>query len=260
MFLEKCQVLSNELVSESRYLLIAKYKSLNNPLPGQFYMVQTNQKYGFLKRPLSIHYCEDNKIYFYYEVKGKGTSSLKEVVKNDLIEIQGPIGTGFNLNIDNKNVLIIGGGMGIAPFKYLIKQIKNNNKVSCIFAGRNKEALNIVNGFDLESTKSYLVSDDGSIGERKNGVEKLQELLINNKYDLIYCCGPQIMMEKIAEVAIKNKIDCEISLEARMACGTKACMGCSIKTLNGMKKVCGDGPVFNAKEIIDFNVAKDKQC
>ncbi len=257
MYLEKCRVISNQLISDSKYLLTVETKELNKPLPGQFYMVQTNNQYGFLKRPISLYCFENNQLQFYYEVKGRGTSSLSTLKENDVIEIQGPIGTGFSTNLKNKNILAIGGGMGIAPFKQLLKQIKKDNNVEFIAAGKNKEALTITNSFDLTNIKNYLVTDDGTLGQKMNGVEKLNELLKTNKYDLIYCCGPQTMMEKIAEVAIKNNIECEISLESRMACGTKACVGCSIKTINGMKKVCGDGPVFNAKEIIQFNVTKE---
>jgi dihydroorotate dehydrogenase electron transfer subunit len=203
-----------------------------------------------LRRPISIHNIdrENGILEFYYEVVGKGTKELSSLKVGDMINIQGPLGNGFSTDIKNKKIAIIGGGMGIAPLKELIKQLNKENEVIFIAGGRDKHALEILENINFKNT--IIVSDDGSIGEKKNTVEKLKEILKTEKIDMISTCGPHIMMEKVAEVAHENNIYCEVSLEERMGCGTGACMGCSIETTKGMKKVCKDGPVFDSKEVI----------
>ena len=92
-----------------------------------------------------------------------------------------------------------------------------------------------------------ITSDDGSIGTKGRVDTKLKEVLKNEKFDLVYTCGPEKMMEAVGRISEENDVECQVSLEARMACGVKACVGCSIKTKAGMKKVCHDGPVLTQK-------------
>ncbi|MGL4945466.1 MAG: dihydroorotate dehydrogenase electron transfer subunit, partial [Fusobacteriaceae bacterium] len=101
---------------------------------------------------------------------------------------------------------------------------------------------------------------DGSTGEKGNVIEKMREVINNNQVDRVYSCGPHRMMELVGEIANKKNIWCEISLEERMACGVKACVGCSIKTLDGMKKVCHEGPVFDSKIIVETMPIQAEPC
>ena len=100
--------------------------------------------------------------------------------------------------------------------------------------------------------KTLTSTDDGSMGYRGTVVDILREYLKENKVDIIYTCGPHVMMVAVARVAKEFGVRCQVSLEERMACGVKACMGCSIPTTKGMQKVCYDGPVFEAEEVIDI--------
>lgn len=150
--------------------------------------------------------------------------------------------------------------MGIAPTKLLIDELKKQNEVIFIAGGREKEALNILENLNLEGIKTYITTDDGSLGEKGNVISVLSRVLSDEKIDMVQTCGPHKMMEAVAEVALKENVFCEVSLEERMACGVKACVGCSIKTLDGMKKVCHDGPVFDSKIILDIDPKENIGC
>ncbi|TDT67403.1 dihydroorotate dehydrogenase electron transfer subunit [Hypnocyclicus thermotrophus] len=250
-FLEDVKIIENICLGSRYYLLKVKSEKIIKEIKaGQFCMIKPLDNALILRRPISIHNIdkENGVLEFYYETVGKGTKELSTLKAGDIINIQGPLGEGFSINIKDKKIAIIGGGMGIAPLKELIKQVNKENKVVFIAGGRDKYAFEILKNINFKNT--IVVSDDGSIGEKKNTVEKLKEILEKENINMIFTCGPHIMMEKVAEVAHKNNIYCEVSLEERMGCGTGACMGCSIETTKGMKKVCKDGPVFNSKEVI----------
>ena len=148
----------------------------------------------------------------------------------------------------------------MAPIKFLIKKLEKKNKVTFIGGGRDQTAIKITDKFDFDNVEKIIMTDDGSNGKKGNTVEALEEVLGKKKIDIIYTCGPHGMMEAVAKVAQKNNIRCQISLEERMACGIKACVGCSILTKNGMKKVCYDGPVFESTDIVDVNVKNVVGC
>lgn len=254
MFLEDCMVLENIKISDSYYLLKLKSeKSIALAKPGQFYMLQCKNKSTLLRRPISLHYISKNKniIEFYYEVKGEGTKDFKNIKSGEIINLQGPLGNGFDIQVEKKNIVVIGGGMGMAPMKFLIDILSKKNNVTFISGGRNKNSIKILENFNLETIKTIITTDDGSLGIKGNVTVPLLSLLKEMKVDKIYACGPSIMMKHIMNIADSKNISCEVSLEERMACGVGACVGCSILTKNGMKKVCKDGPVFNSKIIIN---------
>lgn len=254
MFLQDCIVRENICVKAHYYRMVVEVpEELMVSEAGQFFMLQSIKDPYALRRPISIHQVnrEEKTIEFYYEVKGKGSKSLATFRNGEGISIQGPLGKGFN-PVEGKKILIIGGGMGIAPMKYLLDVLKEKNETTFLVGGRNKEALEILDEFSFEKLRAYITTDDGSIGMKGNVVMKLRNLLENINFDKIYVCGPHAMMIAVAEIALERGIDCEISLENRMACGVKACVGCSILTKEGMKKVCYDGPVFDAKMIVEY--------
>lgn len=264
MFLENCLIIENKLISD-RYFLIkikANEEMVKNCNAGQFFMLQCKNEIFFLRRPISLHYADkkDNILEFYYEVKGNGTLDIASLRQGETINIQGPLGNGFDTDVKDKNIVIIGGGMGIAPMKLLVEKLNSHNKIFFVAGGRNGEVLEILSNFDLDNLTLYLTTDDGSVGEKGNVVDSLKNILVDNKIDLIMTCGPQKMMEAVAKVAFDNNIKCLISLEARMACGIKACVGCSIKTKQGMKKVCYDGPVFDARDIVEYTPDENIGC
>ena len=254
MFLEDCIISDNIRICDDKYLLRLKSKeSYKHSKAGQFFMLKSNT---FLRRPISLHYIDNDILEFYYQVKGKGTEYLSKLKKDDILNIQGPLGNGFPIDdVKNKKILITAGGMGIAPMKLLIEKLFNNdsnNSIAMIMGGANESALKIIKRFDTSNIDLYITTDDGSVGDKCNAVDKTKELLKEKKFDIIYTCGPAVMMSALIKIANEKDIICYASLEERMACGVNACLGCCIELKddkNGyvLKKVCYDGPVFDAK-------------
>lgn len=253
-FLEDSVIIENKQISSRYWLMTVKSpKIAEEAKAGQFCMLKPLNEIMILRRPISIHSIdkENGTMEYYYEVVGNGTKEFSELPVGASINVQGPLGRGFTTDIKDKNVAVIGGGCGIAPLKQLIKEIDDNNNVTFIAGGRDCGILNILDNFIYKNDVAVKkATDDGSEGIKGNTVDVLKEMIKADKIDMIYTCGPHIMMEKVAEVAHENDIDCEVSLEERMACGTAACMGCSIPTTKGMQKVCKDGPVFDSREVI----------
>lgn len=252
MFLEDCIIIDNIQISDDKYLLRVKSKeSYKHSKAGQFFMLKSST---FLRRPISLHYIDNDVLEFYYQVKGEGTQYLSKLKKDDTINIQGPLGNGFDTSIQNKKVLIVAGGMGIAPIKLLIEKLIANNSITLIMGGANESAIKIMQRFNTDNIELYITTDDGSVGDKCNTVDKTKEILKERSFDIIYTCGPTIMMKGLIKVARENNIQCYASLEERMACGVNACLGCNIEikdenSENGhiLKKVCHDGPVFDSK-------------
>ncbi|MEI0540162.1 dihydroorotate dehydrogenase electron transfer subunit [Brachyspira pulli] len=252
MFLEDCIIIDNIQISDDKYLLRVKSKeSYKYSKAGQFFMLKSST---FLRRPISLHYIDNDVLEFYYQVKGEGTQYLSKLKKDDTINIQGPLGNGFDTSIQNKKVLIVAGGMGIAPIKLLIAKLINNNSITLIMGGANESAIKIMQRFNTNNIEVYITTDDGSVGDKCNTVDKTKEILKEKSFDIIYTCGPTIMMKGLIKVARENNIQCYASLEERIACGVNACLGCNIEikdenSENGyiLKKVCHDGPVFDSK-------------
>lgn len=253
MFLEDSVVIDNIQISDDKYIIKVKSKeSYKYSKAGQFFMLKSNT---FLRRPISLHYIDNDILEFYYQVKGEGTKYLSQLKKDDILNIQGPLGNGFDISFKDKNILLVAGGMGIAPFKLLIeKLLYNNNYITLIMGGANETAIKIITRFDTSSIDLYITTDDGSVGDKGNTVDKTKELLKQKNFDIIYTCGPTVMMKWIVNIANENNILCYASLEERMACGVNACLGCNIEIKDNnsesgytLKKVCHDGPVFDSK-------------
>lgn len=263
MFLENGVIVENKNMGDNYYLMKVKVvKSAAVAKAGQFYMLKCRDGIRILGRPISLHYTdsENNILEFYYEVVGKGTKEFTNYKAGEEIRLQGPLGNGFDTGIEGKKVLVVGGGMGMAPLKYLVESIKNKNQVKFIAAGRDAGAVRIADNYYLPKEDIFFATDDGTQGLKGNAVDAMNAVLSEEKYDTVYTCGPHKMMEAVAGVAFEHGMRCQVSLEEKMACGVKACVGCSIKTKEGMKRVCADGPVFEADIIVDVNPKDNPGC
>ena len=255
-YLENVKISENKHVGSGNYLMSIISTNIvdgfSYPKAGQFYMLQLKNQIHILRRPISLHSVnhKTGKLEFLYKVLGKGTEELSSLVEGDIINIQGPLGKGFDIIENSENIIIVGGGIGLAPLKQLVEELikKNGNKkITFIAGGRDKNVIQLLKNFNLddEKIKMIICTDDGSVGEKSNVIEILKKNLNDNKnIDIIYSCGPHKVLEIINEIANKKNIISQISMEERMACGVGACVGCSIETNEGMKKVCYDGPVF----------------
>lgn len=238
---ENLIVISNEMVSKDTFLMRLKGSENLLSKPGQF--CELKVKNYFLRRPISIFDQDGDEISFLYKVLGHGTKELSTYQEGDIVPTLMNLGNGFDLEKSDKP-LLIGGGIGVAPLYFLAEEFKKQNKeVSFLFGFKNKDEAILVDEF-AKLGKVYLVSDDGSLNEKGNPVSYLENHQID--FDTYYACGPYIMLKYLS----KSFPSGYVSLEARMGCGFGACMGCSIKTSSGYKRVCKEGPVFSSSEVI----------
>ena len=245
----KLPVLANVHVCDDIYLITLKSEELSETLmPGQFLHVQCGDSdFQILRRPISIFDCDVNNktIKMLYKVVGKGTTSLTNFRENDILDVIAPLGNSFDL--DCKNPLIIGGGIGVAPLKLLIRELnKKNIKPTVVLGYGNAEQAKMSELFTDVDCRLFNCTIDGTAGFKGNSCEYAKQLQLDHNFDVIYACGPNKMLANIP----KNNSKTFVSLEAYMACGVGACLGCAVKkTEGGYFHVCKDGPVFNIKEV-----------
>lgn len=218
---------------------------------GQFVHIRTGN--FTLRRPVSICGIDKKKgtLRIVFEVRGEGTEEISHLNQGDMIDMLAPLGHGFTVNPNFEKVILIGGGIGTPPMLPLADAY--GNKATVITGFRSADAVILQEDFKKTGAKTILCTDDGSLGIHGFVTQPLTEMITNN-IDTVYACGPMPMLKGIAEICSQNNVNCEISLEERMACGIGACLGCACRTIKNDEEyfahVCKDGPVFNAKEVI----------
>ena len=254
----------NALVYESRkisdsaelYELVLECPDIaGKVLPGQIVHVACGEG-TTLRRPISV--CEaidSEKIRLCYEVRGKGTKWMSERKTGERISLLGPLGHGFTYH-EGKRALLVGGGIGIYPLLSIGKKYGKDAKA--LFGFRNVSLINSTELFESHDIPVSVITDDGSNGRKGFVTELVREELEKKQTDIIYVCGPKGMMAVVVGIAAEYGVDCEVSMEERMGCGVGACLACVCKTMfvenneatEKYKRVCVDGPGFDAKEII----------
>lgn len=252
-------IIENKEVAPDIYLLTLKSRDISAVAkPGQFAMIKVTDVHcddPLLRRPLSIHNISEDKVQFLYKVLGRGTKILAASKTGMDIQCLAPLGNGFNIS-SVKSHCLVGGGMGIAPLLFLAKHIRKNQPESAIhvlLGARSKKELIAIEAFSRVAVdKLAIATDDGSDGH----FGLVTEILENETWPKdvnVYSCGPSPMMKAVAGLCQKRGWHCQVSLEALMACGMGACLGCAVSP-KGLGEenylhVCSDGPVFNAEEI-----------
>jgi len=226
--------------------------------PGQFLMVKITQKpYPLLRRPFSVHDRDENSLEIFFQNTGAGTSLLSEKKEGDKIEILGPLGNGFHIEdkLKQKNIYLVGGGRGIAPLYFLARELKKKNlDITLFYGGKSSSDLPMAPKFRIENIRTLCSTEDGS-SEFKGLVTDLfkKEIKIDVP-SFIYACGAEGMLKKISEISRVHHMPAELSLESIMGCGFGACWGCVKKIKKKgpavWSKVCEDGPVYRAQDII----------
>lgn len=246
-------VVGNRRLNAQIYVLDVQLSSGEFPviLPGQFAEVLVeNSSKVFLRRPISIHDVDvENKIIsLYIRIVGEGTKVLADLPMGAQLNLVYPLGNSFSMP-SSSNVLMIGGGSGVAPFLYLAKYIYQRYKKKPFLLLGARSASDIVLREEFEKYAELLITtNDGSLGEA--GFVTSHSIWQNLHVERIYTCGPEVMMKAIGKLAQEKQIPCEVSLENTMACGVGACLCCVQKTTSGHKCVCTDGPIFNVNEVI----------
>lgn len=226
-----------------------------NAAPGQFVNIKCGDGIdALLRRPISI--CSVNKetgsFNIVFQVKGTGTEILSRKNAGDSVDILAPLGKGFHLPEKHERIAVVGGGIGIFPLLYLLGESQCAEKTA--FMGfRSSNYIVLTSEFRDVADSLYISTDDGSAGYGGLVTDLLENELAQKKYDIIYTCGPMPMIRKVADIADKSNIRCQVSMEQRMGCGIGACLVCACKTRHGddwnYSHVCKDGPVFWSHEI-----------
>ena len=238
------KILSNEEVAEKIFRLTLDAPELAKiSRAGQFVQVKISDEFT-LRRPLGIASTAGGKVKIFYRAVGRGTEKLSARRAGESLNILGALGNGYSA-YDGK-ILLVGGGMGLAPLLCAAEHFS----ADVLIGGRTRDEVTFwQEEFRPHVGKIFITTDDGSYAKKGFVIDLLPEVLSAENYSAILTCGPEIMMRGVAKFAFEKNIPCEVSFEKRMACGLGACLSCSIDTVNGRKKVCKDGPIFDAKEV-----------
>ncbi len=233
-----------ERVSKDHYLLKIELPGAVST-PGQFINIKTDSGTDpLLRRPFSVYDQNGDIISIVVRVVGRGTEMICSRDKGE-IDVMGPRGRGFTLT-KNKRVLLAGGGVGNAPLRYLSRALRERgNRITFVYGHRSEEYIYCEEEFKKYADDFRIVTDDGSRGMKGFTTGAVEEALGSPGYDFIYTCGPVPMMEGVAAAA-EGRIPVEVSLENYFGCGIGLCMGCTVETGDGFKRVCLDGPVMES--------------
>lgn len=247
------KVVENRRIHELYTLLLLTTTdgtTLPDMLPGQFVQIAVDgSKNTFLRRPISINNVDraNNHLWLLIRNAGEGTRALMSLKPGETLNVMLPLGNAFSQPNDKAaNVLLIGGGVGVAPMLYWGSTLKAQGYTPRFLIGA-RSAKDVLQLNEFKEIGEVCVStEDGSMGEK--GLVTTNSVL-STAIDKIYCCGPAPMMKAIAKVAKERNVDCEVSLENMMACGLGACLCCVENTVRGNVCVCTEGPVFNINDL-----------
>jgi|UniRef100_A0A7C6EAH3 dihydroorotate dehydrogenase electron transfer subunit len=217
--------------------------------PGQFVQIRINDSFDpFLRRPFSIAQVWANTFQIVFRIRGKGTKILAQAKEEDYLDVLGPLGRPVPC-YEEANIVMIGGGVGIAPLLFLAQKARPKNRLYLFFGARTRTELILQEDFKKLTKNIAVITEDGST-EKKGMVTDLltTEELDRLKNPLVFACGPVAMLK-----ALKRNfgfLSIYGFLEERLGCGTGLCFGCAVKKKNGgYLRICKDGPVVNLNEI-----------
>lgn len=251
-------VVRNKAIAKDIYdMTVSAGRNLSGARAGQFVQLFVPRGEHILPRPISL--CgidkENGELRLVYQVVGKGTECFSHMESGDELRILVPLGNGFDIIRDKTKIAVVGGGVGVPPMLELVKEIKekiHDADITAFLGFRTNPFL--IKDFARLGVKLHVATDDGSVGFKGNVIELMESL--NFKCEIVYACGPKIMLKRLSNWAQENNAMCFVSMEERMACGVGACVGCAIPIKSReddgfqYKKVCKDGPVFNSAEVV----------
>lgn len=251
-FREKAEITKTGCLATGIYEMWFKTEKIAQAAgPGQFISVYSNDGSRLLPRPISICRIDGENLRIVYRVAGKGTEEFSRMKAGETLNIQGPLGNGYDLTAPyaQKKAVLFGGGIGIPPMLELAKQLHCEKEI--VLGYRDELFLN-------EEFEPYgrvtIATEDGSCGTRGNVLDAVEANGIDA--EVIYACGPTPMLRAVKAYALKHNIEAYVSLEEKMACGIGACLACVCQSTQidehsqvHNKRVCKEGPVFNVKEV-----------
>jgi dihydroorotate dehydrogenase electron transfer subunit len=254
MFEHDAEIVFNKKIALQTYLMgLRSPEVVAAARPGQFVMVRVRSGIEpLLRRPFSVAGTKEGEhLLILYRVVGKGTAIMAETREGERLSLLGPLGRGFKLPKGKNPSLLIAGGIGIAPLLFLIQSMNSRSVQLMTGFGSADEIIGIDRVGDFPIHVS-IATDDGTAGHTGPVTDLMEAFLRDRSSEKdalsIFTCGPEAMLRKVAAIALKRGLLCQVSLEAAMACGLGACQGCAVKASGNEKRayyhVCADGPVF----------------
>jgi dihydroorotate dehydrogenase electron transfer subunit len=265
----KTVILSNNAFASGYYrmcILAPDYPQ--HALPGQFVMLRVNPNtQPLLRRPFGIFrtgklpaQCsglpEREFVELIYKVVGSGTTMMSNLHAGDQVELLGPLGEGFAINAQTDTHLLVGGGIGLVPLYMLAETLcQSGAKVRLLMGGRTREDVLCITEFERLGVETYVSTDDGSLGEQGLVTAVLERKLQRFPKAHVYACGPMAMLNAVRTICRGAQVPLQVSLEALMACGVGACLGCVVPGRGHSEEnpaylcTCKQGPVFNADDL-----------
>jgi NAD(P)H-flavin reductase len=255
-----CELIYNNPINKEIFRLDFIWQGSSVPKAGQFFMIKPKRSTVFLGRPISMAMYQEPKMITFLIIQcGKGTEELASMRSGEEAELIGPLGNAWEhflpptKNNLSKPIALVGGSLGIAPLLALLGEFEDKPGYHFdTYAGfktgfANLEIKNKLMGTAFQySEKTIIATEDG-----KDGLKgRIPDFLEPEKYDAVFSCGPEPMLKAVAVKCNSAGVPCFISMDKRMACGVGACLGCTVKTVNGNRRCCADGPIFKADEVI----------
>ena len=255
---ENAIVVSQKQLGDGIFDLTLEAKAIaNEAKAGQFVSVYSNDSSKLLPRPISLCGFDKEKgtIRLVYRVTGEGTGTeeFSKLREGDTVRLIGPLGNGFTV-ISGKKAFLIGGGIGVPPMLQLAKEIVREQTAPIqVVMGYRDDNTFLLDEFK-ELAESFVSSDNGAVGTKGTVVDAIKENGL--EAEVIYACGPMPMLRALKDYAAANDMECFVSMEERMACGIGACLACVCNSKEkdehtnvNNKRICKEGPVFNARDV-----------
>ncbi len=232
----------------SNHYLLTLHTDNTQSAPGQFINIKANATTDpLIRRPFSIFDHDGSTLTIVVRVVGRGTRLIVNL-EPGAIDCIGPFGKGFSI-VTGKKALLVGGGVGNAPLYYLAKKlVAAQCQLTYIYGARFESDIFMLDSYQELSHTLIVTTDDGSYGIKGNPVDAAKESVEKNEFDIVYTCGPEIMMKRLSQEL--SNLPIEASLERYFGCGIGLCSGCAVATKEGYKRACVDGPVFDAHTVL----------
>lgn len=275
----KQKILSNEEIAPGIFrMAVSIWEEAQKACPGQFIHIRCSSLNDpLLRRPLSIHELTPETVGILYRVVGKGTALLSRKKGGDELDVIGPLGCGFRTKPAEEPVVIVAGGMGVAPLLFLAQSLMHGDRhvgakqappqnrraslplqrrnVRMLIGAKSGEFILCEEEFRKLGCSVDVATDDGSYGQKGYVSSLFEESIGKKKPGQVFACGPNAMLREIAIASARRGVDCQVSFENQMGCGVGVCLGCVIRTrekdgISGYRRVCRDGPVFDAQTVL----------
>ncbi|MEJ2202445.1 MAG: dihydroorotate dehydrogenase electron transfer subunit [Desulfuromonadaceae bacterium] len=261
-------ILSNQEISTGYYRMRILAPGFTEAArPGQFVMLRVqNTLLPLLRRPFGVFQTgflapdcvgQPSKEFLeiLYKVVGSGTTLMSGLHAGDRVEVLGPLGRGFDLGSVASEKILVGGGIGLVPLYMLARELVKSSKVRLLMGGRRRDDIIMVTEFERLGVETYVSTEDGSLGEEGLITQVLERKLKKLAAADVYACGPMPMLAAVQQLCAEQQTSLQVSLEALMACGVGACLGCVIKGAGHSEDnprylcSCKEGPVFRAEQL-----------